>query len=209
MNHQSPSTNTQEWKTTDLSPERFWTRPGTLLVKGEEKARGRKHPNLDEKIDRTGKTVFNPEPCTASDGVTARTRKGEESAFGRKAWKERHGIKAGIQLCFLTDKNDPGDRGHLLVRGWQSRVTRYQETGPNSLLMLPLWKNHSKLFPVEAPITAVGGRGEKLAARTGSGLLAGISRCLWAGSTARGGGEQRSRSNCELQITKTRWDWDA
>lgn len=48
-------------------------------------------------------------PHTALDEVTARTRKGEEPAFARKAWNKRHSIKAGIQLCFLTDKHDPGE----------------------------------------------------------------------------------------------------
>lgn len=52
INNLSPSTKTQEWKTTVLRPERFCARQGTLLVKGVEKAQGRKHPNLDVKIDR-------------------------------------------------------------------------------------------------------------------------------------------------------------
>lgn len=55
INHLSPSANTQEWKTTDLRLEPF-----RLLVKGVQKAWGRKHPNLDVKIGTTGKTVFNP-----------------------------------------------------------------------------------------------------------------------------------------------------
>lgn len=110
---------------------------------------------------------------------------------------------ASTQLCLLIDNHDAGERGHLLVRGWWSQVTRHQKTGQNPLLLLRLGDAPS------SPAVAVGGRGETPADGTGSGLLVGIGRCLQAGSTARGGGEQRSRSDGELQVTETRRDWDA
>lgn len=47
-------------------------------------------------------------------------------------------MRASIQLCLPTDNHDADDTGHLLVRGWWSRVTRSQKTGQNPLLLLPL-----------------------------------------------------------------------
>lgn len=69
MNHQSPSANTQEWKMTDLKPECFRIGQETLLAKGVENTRGRKHPNTDVKIDRKN-CVQASQLCTALDEVT-------------------------------------------------------------------------------------------------------------------------------------------
>lgn len=85
---------------------------------------------------------------------SSRTRKKEESAAGRRARKERHSIKAGIQLCLLIDKQVAGDRGHLLGREQQSQVTRYQKTGQN-----PLPLKGGEMFPLPPPLPWVGERG--------------------------------------------------